>query len=178
MANEINIMVGGEAGQGVQSVGFLLAKALTRWGYHIFADQDYESRVRGGHNFFRVRAGDSPVEAISEAVDILVALNKETIDLHRQEIRDGGVIIYDGEKIKGLEGKNLLNVPADRLAKETAGDNLMSNTVALGAALASSIRKDRRVTVSFFGDGATVHCQRASVVTAYDTAADHIGREK
>ena len=36
MANEINIMVGGEAGQGVQSVGFLLAKALTRWGYHIF----------------------------------------------------------------------------------------------------------------------------------------------
>ena len=31
MANEINIMVGGEAGQGVQSVGFLLAKALTRW---------------------------------------------------------------------------------------------------------------------------------------------------
>ena len=135
MANEINIMVGGEAGQGVQSVGFLLAKALTRWGYHIFADQDYESRVRGGHNFFRVRAGDSPVEAISEAVDILVALNQETIDLHRQEIRDGGVIIYDGEKIKGLEGKNLLNVPADRLAKETAGDNLMSNTVALGAAL-------------------------------------------
>jgi 2-oxoglutarate ferredoxin oxidoreductase subunit alpha len=135
MANEINIMVGGEAGQGVQSVGFLLAKALTRWGYHIFADQDYESRVRGGHNFFRVRASDSPVEAINETVDILVALNKETIDLHRQEIRDAGVIIYDGEKIKGLEGKNLVNVPADRLAKETAGDSLMSNTVALGAAL-------------------------------------------
>ena len=86
MANEINIMVGGEAGQGVQSVGFLLAKALARWGYHIFADQDYESRVRGGHNFFRVRASDSPVEAINEAVDILVALNQETIDLHRQEV--------------------------------------------------------------------------------------------
>ena len=108
MTNEINIMVGGEAGQGVQSVGFLLAKALTRWGYHIFADQDYESRVRGGHNFFRVRASDSPVEAIDEKVDILIALNKETIDLHRQEIRDGGVIIYDGEKITGLDGEKPL----------------------------------------------------------------------
>ena len=135
MTVEINIMVGGEAGQGVQSVGFLLAKALTRWGYHVFADQDYESRVRGGHNFFRVRASDSPVEAISETVDILVALNRESIDLHRQEIRGEGTIVYDGERIRGLEGNNLLNIPAERLAKETAGDVLMTNTVAFGAAL-------------------------------------------
>ena len=135
MANEINIMVGGEAGQGVQSVGFLLAKALTRWGYHIFADQDYESRVRGGHNFFRIRASDSHVEAIDEKVDILIALNKESIDLHQQEIRAGGIIIYDGEKLAGLAGQNLFNVPAERLAKEAAGDILMTNTVDLGAAL-------------------------------------------
>ena len=135
MANEINIIVGGEAGQGVQSVGFLLAKALTRWGYHIFADQDYESRVRGGHNFFRIRASDSPVAAIDEKVDMLIALNKESIDLHRQEIRAGGIIIYDGEKLVGLTGQNLFNVPAERLAKEAAGDVLMTNTVALGAAL-------------------------------------------
>src|SRR5271157_430378 len=122
MASEINFMVGGEAGQGVQSVGFLLAKALTRWGYYVFADQDYESRVRGGHNFFRVRASDSPVEAVDEKVDILIALNKESTDLHRQEIRDSGIIIYDGEKIPGIEEENLLKVPAERLAKEAAGD--------------------------------------------------------
>jgi 2-oxoglutarate/2-oxoacid ferredoxin oxidoreductase subunit alpha len=135
MAAEINIMVGGEAGQGVQSVGFLMAKALARWGYHVFADQDYESRVRGGHNFFRVRAGDSHVEAINEALDILIALNKESIDLHRHEIKDSGVIIYDGEKITGIDGKNLVSIPMERLAKEAAGDTLMTNTVALGAAL-------------------------------------------
>lgn len=134
MTVEINIMVGGEAGQGVQSVGFLLAKALTRWGYHVFADQDYESRVRGGHNFFRVRASDSPVEAITENLDILIALNKESIDLHRKEIKAGGVVVYDGEKIPGLTGNGLINVPAERLAGESAGDALMSNTVALGAA--------------------------------------------
>jgi len=51
----MNIMVGGEAGQGVQSVGMILAKTMARGGLHIFADQDYESRVRGGHNFFRIR---------------------------------------------------------------------------------------------------------------------------
>ena len=134
MAAEINFMVGGEAGQGVQSVGLLLAKALARWGYNVYADQDYESRVRGGHNFFRIRASDVPVEAVKESVDILIALNKESIDLHRQEIRDGGVILYDGEKLPGLKGYNLCSVPFDRMGRE-AGDAVMANTVALGAAL-------------------------------------------
>jgi 2-oxoglutarate ferredoxin oxidoreductase subunit alpha len=52
MAVDFNTMVGGEAGQGVQSVGIILAKTLAQGGCNIFADQDYESRVRGGHNFF------------------------------------------------------------------------------------------------------------------------------
>ncbi len=135
MTAEINFMVGGEAGQGVQSVGLLLAKAMARWGYHIFADQDYESRVRGGHNFFRIRASNVHVEAISESVDILIALNKESIDLHRHEIKKGGVIIYDGEKLPGLTGNDLINLPFTSLAKEEAGDAVMANTVALGVAL-------------------------------------------
>jgi len=36
MTAEINFMVGGEAGQGVQSVGLLLAKAMARWGLTTF----------------------------------------------------------------------------------------------------------------------------------------------
>ncbi len=76
MPVDINFMVGGEAGQGVQSVGFLLAKTLSRNGYQVFADQDLESRIRGGHNFFRVRAKDSEVGAAIEKIDILLALNQ------------------------------------------------------------------------------------------------------
>jgi 2-oxoglutarate ferredoxin oxidoreductase subunit alpha len=129
MSADFNFMVGGEAGQGVQLAGFLLAKALARGGYHIFADQDYESRVRGGHNFLRVRVKDSRVDAIAEPVDMLIALNKESIDLHQKEVT--GVIIFDGEKIKDAGGDSLFSVPLERLA----GDGLMSNTVALGAAL-------------------------------------------
>ena len=48
MSIDINFIVGGEAGQGVQSVGFLLAKTFALGGYNVFADQDYESRIRGG----------------------------------------------------------------------------------------------------------------------------------
>jgi 2-oxoglutarate ferredoxin oxidoreductase subunit alpha len=122
-------MVGGEAGQGVQTVGFLLSKAFARGGYHIFLDQDYESRIRGGHNFSRVRVTDTQVNAIAESVDILVALNKESVELHRKEVT--GVIIYDGEEIKDIKGDSLFSVPLKRLA----ADGMMENTVALGAAL-------------------------------------------
>lgn len=136
MSVDVNFMVGGEAGQGVQSVGFILAKALARGGYHVFADQNYESRVRGGHNFFRIRAKDSMVAAITEPVDILLALNKESIDLHRKELTASGVIVFDEEKVKDIGGNgNRLGVPLTRLAEESAGNRLMANTVALGAAL-------------------------------------------
>lgn len=136
MASGVNVMIGGEAGQGVQSVGAILAKAFARGGYHIFADQDYESRVRGGHNFFRVRISDSEVGAVCEAVDILLALNQESIELHRRELARGGVVVFDMEKAKGVgSGDDLFGVPLERLAKEKAGDRLMANTVALGVAV-------------------------------------------
>ena len=136
MTAGINIMAGGEAGQGVQSVGAILAKTLARGGFNIYADQDYESRVRGGHNFFRIRAAENEVRAISPALDMLIALNRETIDLHRRELKPGGVIIYDGEQIKDAgRGKGYFNVPFTRMALETAQNKLMSNTAAAGAAL-------------------------------------------
>ncbi len=131
MAAHINIMVGGEAGQGVQSVGFILAKTLARGGYHVFADQDYESRVRGGHNFYRVRASESGMAAISTEVDILLALNEESLDLHMRELTARGVAVFDSEKVKSTDDGNTFGIPLEKLA----GDKIMANTVALGAAI-------------------------------------------
>ncbi|HEY82674.1 MAG TPA: 2-oxoacid:acceptor oxidoreductase subunit alpha [Dehalococcoidia bacterium] len=136
MDSHLNIMVAGEAGQGVQSVGFILAKAFARGGYHVFADQDYESRVRGGHNFFRVRVKEARVRAISEPLDILLALNEESLALRRGELATGGVAIFDGEKVGDIsDSGRLFSVPLERLAEERAASKLMANTVALGSAL-------------------------------------------
>jgi len=132
----INIMVGGEAGQGVQSVGMILAKTMAHGGLGIFADQNYESRVRGGHNFFRIRAGNGKLGALSEKLDILVALNKETIDLHIEELKPNGIVVYDGEQNRITDkGSKYFNVPIDRLAEETVQNKLMSNSVAAGAVM-------------------------------------------
>jgi 2-oxoglutarate ferredoxin oxidoreductase subunit alpha len=136
MTGDFVVMVGGEAGQGVQSVGAILAGALARAGLNVFADQDYESRIRGGHNFFRIRARNSDVQAISPELDLLVALNKETIDLHEKELKKSGYVIYDAESTKFSTDKaSFINVPLEKLALEKAQNKLMANTVATGAAL-------------------------------------------
>ena len=132
---DFNFIAGGEAGQGVQSVGFVLAKSMSRGGLYVFADQDYESRVRGDHNFFRVRVSDSEVQALSEKIDILIALNKETIELHQGKVKGHSITIFDQEKVKiDAEGPSFLNVPLERLVVETTSNKLMTNSVAMGAA--------------------------------------------
>jgi 2-oxoglutarate ferredoxin oxidoreductase subunit alpha len=136
MATDFNFLAGGEAGQGIQSVGAILAKSLSYGGYHIFADQDYESRVRGGHNFFRVRVCDREMLALSENLDILIALNRETIDLHKDELKPGGVIIHDREQTEFADDcTTCMDVPLNRLAMEAAQNKLMTNTVAVGATI-------------------------------------------
>jgi 2-oxoglutarate ferredoxin oxidoreductase subunit alpha len=181
MPVDFNFMVGGEAGQGVQSVGFLLAKVFARGGYHIFADQDYESRVRGGHNFFRVRVSDHKVEAIAEDADILIALDRESIKLHQPEVVTQGIIIFDGEKIKGVSGSNgsLLSVPLEKMAEEKAGDKLMLNTVALGAALAAvnyDLNILNTVLAERFGKGEVSDRNIAAAKAGYDyVQSEHKG---
>jgi len=136
MPLDITFMLGGEAGQGVQSVGHVLAKTLARGGFHVFADQDYESRVRGGHSFFRVRACDKETRAFSETVNVLIAFDRESINLHRKELDSKGVVVFDNNKVKGIAGDtNLFGIPLERLAQESAKNKLMANIVGLGAAL-------------------------------------------
>ena len=80
MSVDVTIRVGGQAGQGTQSVSFIMGKIFTRHGYYVFINQDVESRIRGGHNFNQVRIKDAPVEAISDHVHLLIALDQGTIE--------------------------------------------------------------------------------------------------
>jgi 2-oxoglutarate ferredoxin oxidoreductase subunit alpha len=111
---DLNVLVGGEAGQGLATVGTILTKALVRAGYRVVVTQSYQSRIRGGHNTFAVRASVDEVAAPREAVDVLVALNAETAELHRGELAPRGIIIAD--EAFGAKADGLLSVPHKELA--------------------------------------------------------------
>ncbi|MEW6569638.1 MAG: 2-oxoacid:acceptor oxidoreductase subunit alpha [Nitrospirota bacterium] len=133
---DYSIKIGGEAGQGIQTIGDTLSKVFSRAGYHVFTHQDYESRIRGGHNFYQIRFSDKPVSSSREKIDILVALDKASIHLHEREITDGGQIVYDSTTLRQkYERSEFLDVPFMDLAKESGGSKIMANTVAVGSVL-------------------------------------------
>ncbi len=133
---DYSIKIGGEAGQGIQTIGDTLARVFSRAGYHVFTNQDYESRIRGGHNFFQIRFSEKPVTASRDKIDILVALDKESIEQHEKELSEYGQIIYDSATLKQQHEKSyFLDIPFVNLAVKHGGNKIMANTVATGAVL-------------------------------------------
>ncbi|MFH1154890.1 MAG: 2-oxoacid:acceptor oxidoreductase subunit alpha [Pseudomonadota bacterium] len=133
---DITVKIGGEAGQGIQTVGNLLALACRESGLFIMAINDFESRIRGGHSFFQMRISDRPVQAPHHVVDLLVALNRETHDLHREELSQDGMVLMDFKKQTNDDtGKGTrVEVLFSDLAKQ-AGGPIYANTVAAAACL-------------------------------------------
>jgi 2-oxoglutarate ferredoxin oxidoreductase subunit alpha len=140
IVNKLSLLVGGEAGAGITRSGFLFAKTCLRGGLYVFGANDYQSLIRGGHNFYTVRADSEEVYAQADTIDLLIALNKETILIHKDELVSGAGIIYDGDQITvtkeelGRDDIKLYHVPMRKIVKELEGPQIMENTVALGAA--------------------------------------------
>ena len=74
----------------------------------------------------------------SVKTDFLIALNQETVGLHLSELTSKAKILCDADtNIPKLPaGVTLFKVPLSKLAKDSGGGELLSNTVALGAAAA------------------------------------------
>lgn len=133
MSVDITIKIGGEAGQGIQTVGHILALVCQEAGLYIIAINDFESRIRGGHSFFQIRICNKPVSAPHHKAHLLVALNQQTYDLHQKVLDTDGLAIMDAKK--GSDHKNIVMVPFNDLARKSGG-KIYSNTVAAGVCLA------------------------------------------
>lgn len=129
---DINVKIGGQAGQGIQTVGDLLALVCYKAGLYIMAINDYESRIRGGHNFLQIRISNTPVLAPNHKVNILVSLDEKTRDFYEHELLPDGIVIVN--KQGSSDSRNVLNIPFEDLAKK-AGGAVMANTVAAGVCL-------------------------------------------
>ena len=132
---DLNLVIAGEAGQGLQTLEEIIGKALYRQGYNVFSHKDYMSRVRGGHNFSRLRIAPGQPWTTVESTDVLVALNEETYSRHSEKLVSNGRVIYDPQ-LFSLPAEESRGVPVElkQLAEE-AGGRVMANTVAVGALL-------------------------------------------
>ncbi len=126
------LLIGGQAGQGMQTVGVLLVDALLKQGHWLTSYQSYQSRIRGGHNFYQIRIASAPVRSLTRPLQVLLALDQNTLDLHAAELAPEGVAVFDAERVRAAAGLNALPVPVGEIFPEARTIEVFANGVYLG----------------------------------------------
>ncbi|MCX9085601.1 MAG: 2-oxoacid:acceptor oxidoreductase subunit alpha [Candidatus Methanoperedens sp.] len=138
--NKLTWKIGGKAGEGIMATGMIFSQSCTRGGLHIYDVSEYPSLIKGGHNTLQVRVEDREVFSQERGVNILIALNRETISMHKDEIADSGGIICDvADAVDQKELRNDIRVypiPFNDIIKDINAQPIMKNNVALGASIA------------------------------------------
>jgi len=141
IVNQLKLLAGGEAGDGVFAVSDMLALMFARAGLEILTTQTYSSRIRGGHINASVRVAEREILSQGDELDLLIALDLETVELHRETVRDSGIILYDNSQgdidLADLEARRVavFPIPARKIARERLSAPIMKNIVMTGAAL-------------------------------------------
>ena len=95
MKNYVSLKAGGPAGKGIFTIGDLLAKVLHKLGLYVVTTKDYPSLIKGGHNTITIRAEPNKIHSTLETIDVLIAVDRLTVDLHYKELTHNGAIIVD-----------------------------------------------------------------------------------
>lgn len=152
---DYNITIGGEAGQGMQTLGILLTKAFLKIGYEVSTLQSYQSRIRGGHNFFQVRVASKPIHSMKKGIDILIALDQNTLDEHCDRLSDQSLVIYDKGKMTPVNVcGTLAAIDMKTVFPEAVKKDIYGNPVYLGmitALLDLSFQKNKDLLTRTFG---------------------------
>jgi 2-oxoglutarate/2-oxoacid ferredoxin oxidoreductase subunit alpha len=141
MATEITIGIAGAAGDGLDRTGDTLARTAARLGLHLYTYNSYQSLIRGGHTWLRLRLSEAKVDNHGDHLNVLVALNQDGIERHAREVEPGGAIVFNSARFNidpalVPPGVTLVPLPVPELtAKLGRLLPVMQNTAALGALL-------------------------------------------
>lgn len=130
----VGVRIAGFGGQGVLSLGLIIAKAACQSRKHTSWYPSYGPEQRGGTANCSVQiSGEAIGSPVVSSPDLLIALNRPSLLKFIGDVKAGGVVLYD-ERIEDVtfpEGVRVLAVPAVRLATE-AGSEKAANTIMLG----------------------------------------------
>ena len=128
---DLSLVIAGEAGQGIQTIGKLLTKLLHHSHYHVFSTKEYMSRVRGGSNSIEIRIAQHPVYCYVDRIDLLIVLDEKAFDHVEHRINDETKVIGDTSIVKNLSHPHLYAIHLLKEAKNI-GNNIYANTIATG----------------------------------------------
>jgi 2-oxoglutarate ferredoxin oxidoreductase subunit alpha len=132
---DLVIRIAGEAGEGVSITGQMVTQATARAGYYVLTDSVPPAEIKGGYSFYQIRLSEKRMRARGDAVDVLLAFNQEAFENSVEQLRSGGILIYDSAELTPPESDRYRSyaVPLTDIAKNQVELALSKNMVAVGA---------------------------------------------
>lgn len=132
------IIIAGFGGQGVLSMGKILAYAGLMDGLEVTWMPSYGPEQRGGTANVTVILSDSPISSpVLDKYDTAVLLNQQSIDKFESKVKPGGTLIYDPSGVHRLpDRKDITIVAVDAMSAAIELNNTKTyNMILLGALL-------------------------------------------
>ncbi|MEO6191317.1 MAG: 2-oxoacid:acceptor oxidoreductase subunit alpha [Saprospiraceae bacterium] len=139
--NDLVIRFANVNGTGSASANNMFAKAIFRMGIPVTPKNIFPSNIQGLPTWFEVRANEKFYLGRRDGVDIMLAVNAQSMKTDIQNVREGGYFIYDSTKNLNdefiREDIHYIGIPMMSLCIENYTDPrqhlLMKNIVYLGA---------------------------------------------
>jgi 2-oxoglutarate ferredoxin oxidoreductase subunit alpha len=96
-----NIVLGGQAGQGVNTVENIIIRMFKLSGYHIYATKEYMSRVRGGLNTITISVGSAPIRSYRQQIDLLIPFTAGVVDWVAPRVTGDTLLLGSDEFLAG-----------------------------------------------------------------------------
>jgi 2-oxoglutarate/2-oxoacid ferredoxin oxidoreductase subunit alpha len=135
--DDVSLVLCGAAGKGILTIIKVLTNLLKQEGYHVYATNEYMSRIRGGSNAAQIRVGSKRVQAVRDKMDILIPFDRAALDHVRARITQETIVLGDKTELRAEPSMNkrMVDVPFAKITGEL-GNPIYANTVAIGVILA------------------------------------------
>jgi len=129
------IAIGGAAGDGVREAGINFSELFTELGFKTFSSFDYPSLIRGGHNFARISFSTDTVHADYRELDVLIAVNAESVRIHRPSLKPGALVFVETAYVTELADIDvpLIALPMKQIADDCKAPQVARTSSAFGA---------------------------------------------
>jgi 2-oxoglutarate ferredoxin oxidoreductase subunit alpha len=136
--SRVSLKIVGSSGQGINSIGEILAKGLKRSGYCVFGYREYPSLIKGGHASYQIDVDSVRIESSETKMNILVCLNHHGLELNLNELKPGGIVVhvtrvwnFTPEQEKELKKNKIavIYLPVDEMLHKLGAKPILANVL-------------------------------------------------
>lgn len=133
-----SIKIVGAQGQGVNSVGEMVAKGLKRAGYCVFGYREYMSLIKGGHSSYQLDVSPEKIESSETMVDVVVAFNHHGIENNLRDLKEGGILLHqtgdwewsaDDAAFLAKKKISVLRLPSEEILSKIKAKPILGNVL-------------------------------------------------